>query len=470
MRQLSGMDASFVYLEAPRAPMHIGSIAIYDPSTAPDGKVTFKGILEHITGRMPLVPSYREKLARVPLDLDHPYWVNDPDFDLEFHVRHIALPKPGDWRQLCIQAARLHARELDLDRPLWEFYVIEGLDNVEGVPPGLVRAREQGAPRRHRRRVRRRDDRGDPRPHARRPRKPDVDDTFTRPSRCRTPSSCWRVPASTTPPSRCKFARLARRTMRYDAAQHRRAAVGAAGRAAHAVQRRDHPAPRHRRRVVRPRAEMQADQVGGAGRDDQRRRRRRRHRCAPPLPRGQGRAARHADGGDGADLGSHRGRVGDDGQPGLGDDRRACRSTISDPLERLKTVYANTQASKEMTNAIGARTLSDYSQFVPWALAGLATRTASRFSLANRRQHADQHRHHERAGPADAALHGRRPDGGAVRHGPGHRRHGHHPPRLLLQRRRSRSRSRRAGRCCPTRPFYAECLPASFDELVAATR
>ena len=85
---------------------------------------------------MPLVPSYREKLLRVPLDLDHPYWVNDPDFDLEFHVRHIALPKPGDWRQLCIQAARLQARALDLDRPLWEFYVIEGLDNVDGVPRG----------------------------------------------------------------------------------------------------------------------------------------------------------------------------------------------------------------------------------------------------------------------------------------------------------------------------------------------
>ena len=146
--------------------MHIGSIAIYDPSTAPDGRVTFKGILEHITGRMPLVPSYRERLARVPFDLDLPYWVNDADFDLEFHVRHIALPKPGDWRQLCIQAARLHARELDLDRPLWEFYVIEGLDNVEGVPPGSFALAEQGPPCRHRRCVRCRDDRGDPRSDA----------------------------------------------------------------------------------------------------------------------------------------------------------------------------------------------------------------------------------------------------------------------------------------------------------------
>ena len=136
MRQMGGQDASFIYNEAPRVPQHIGGIAIYDPSTAPGGKVTFKGILEHIQSRMALVPSQRERMVRVPFDLGHPWWVVDAEFDLEFHIRHIALPRPGDWRQLCIQAARLHARELDLDRPLWEMYVIEGLDNVDGVPPG----------------------------------------------------------------------------------------------------------------------------------------------------------------------------------------------------------------------------------------------------------------------------------------------------------------------------------------------
>ena len=72
----------------------------------------------------------------MPGDLDHPWWVEDAEFDLEYHVRHIALPKPGDWRQFCIQAARLHARPLDLSRPLWELYVIEGLDGVDGVPAG----------------------------------------------------------------------------------------------------------------------------------------------------------------------------------------------------------------------------------------------------------------------------------------------------------------------------------------------
>ena len=116
--------------------MHIGSMAIYDQSTAPGGHVTFKDILEFFEKRLHKARSFRQRIAKVPLSLDRPYWIEDPNFDLEFHVRHIALPKPGDWRQLCIQTARLHARPLDLTRPLWEAYVIEGLDNVAGVPKG----------------------------------------------------------------------------------------------------------------------------------------------------------------------------------------------------------------------------------------------------------------------------------------------------------------------------------------------
>ncbi len=136
MQQLSGLDSSFLYLETGTTPMHIGSLAIYDQSTAPGGHVTFKEILQFFALRLHKARMFRQRLVRVPLSLDHPYWIEDPDFDLEFHVRHIALPKPGDWRQLCIQAARLHARPLDLNRPLWEAYVIEGLDNVAGVPAG----------------------------------------------------------------------------------------------------------------------------------------------------------------------------------------------------------------------------------------------------------------------------------------------------------------------------------------------
>ncbi len=136
MRQLQGMDASFVAMETRNSPMHIGSILVYNPETAPGGFVRFKDILSFIESRMQLSKTIRQRLVRVPFDLDYPYWVEDPDFDLEYHVRHLALPKPGDWRQLCIQAARIFARPLDLTRPPWEFTVIEGLENVEGVPPG----------------------------------------------------------------------------------------------------------------------------------------------------------------------------------------------------------------------------------------------------------------------------------------------------------------------------------------------
>jgi len=136
MQQLSGLDASFLYLETGNTPMHIGSLSIYDQSTAPGGHVTFKEILRFFGQRLHKARAFRQRIVRVPLSFDHPYWIEDPDFDLEFHVRHIALPKPGDWRQLCIQTARLHARPLDRNKPLWEAYVIEGLDNVEGVPKG----------------------------------------------------------------------------------------------------------------------------------------------------------------------------------------------------------------------------------------------------------------------------------------------------------------------------------------------
>jgi diacylglycerol O-acyltransferase len=136
MKQLSGLDATFINVETKSAPTHISGLAIYDQSTAPGGLVTFKGILANIESRLHLADCFRRRLVEVPLGVDHPYWIEDPDFDLEFHVRHIALPKPGDWRQLCIQVARLHARPLDRGKPLWEMYVIEGLDGVEGMPPG----------------------------------------------------------------------------------------------------------------------------------------------------------------------------------------------------------------------------------------------------------------------------------------------------------------------------------------------
>ncbi len=136
MRQLNGHDASFLYSDSAHANSNVTLIHIYDQSTAPGGKVRFKSILEHIGARLHLAPVFRQRLLRLPFEIDYPYWVEDEHFDLEYHVRHIALPKPGDWRQFCIQVSRLHARPLDLGRPLWEVYVIEGLDAFLDLPAG----------------------------------------------------------------------------------------------------------------------------------------------------------------------------------------------------------------------------------------------------------------------------------------------------------------------------------------------
>ncbi len=136
LKQLSGQDNSFLEIEKLGLPQHIASVAIYDQSTAPGGIVRFKQILGHLESRLHLSPIFRTKLLPAPLDLDRPYLVDDEDFDLEYHVRHIALPAPGDWRQFCILIARINSRALDLSRPLWELYVIEGLDKIAQVPAG----------------------------------------------------------------------------------------------------------------------------------------------------------------------------------------------------------------------------------------------------------------------------------------------------------------------------------------------
>jgi len=135
MEQLTELDYSFVQMESSRTPMHITPVMFYDQSGVKGGKLRFKDILRVFERNLHKSAVFRRKLAGGALGFDTPYWIEDPDFDLEFHVRHIALPKPGDWRQLCILMARLHARGLDMRRPLWEAYVIEGLNEVEGLPP-----------------------------------------------------------------------------------------------------------------------------------------------------------------------------------------------------------------------------------------------------------------------------------------------------------------------------------------------
>ena len=135
MYQVDSEDANFLFMEKAESPTHISLIYLYDQADLGDEPVRFTHIREHIGNRINSAPVFKQKIRRTPANIDYPYWVDDEKFDLDFHVRHLALPKPGDWRQFCIQTSRLHSRHLDMSRPLWELYVIEGLDNVEGLPP-----------------------------------------------------------------------------------------------------------------------------------------------------------------------------------------------------------------------------------------------------------------------------------------------------------------------------------------------
>lgn len=138
MKQLSAQDAQFLYIETNKSLSQVTSVAIFDPSTAPNGEVRFKQIIEHVRSRLYTSPIYRRRIYHVPLELDYPYWIEDEHFDIEYHIGHGRLPVPSDWRQLCIHLARFHTRPLDMQRAPWEMYVIEGIDNAEdmGIPKG----------------------------------------------------------------------------------------------------------------------------------------------------------------------------------------------------------------------------------------------------------------------------------------------------------------------------------------------
>ena len=136
MKHLSGLDNLFLAVEHGNQLMQVAALGIYDPSTAPGGELRFTSVLDFFESRMKQTKIFRRRLVEAPWGLDRPYWIDDTDVDVEYHVRHIALPQPGDWRQLMIQVARLHSRSLDKSKPLWEAYIIEGLDHVPGIAPG----------------------------------------------------------------------------------------------------------------------------------------------------------------------------------------------------------------------------------------------------------------------------------------------------------------------------------------------
>ena len=128
MQRLSGLDATFLYLESNSNLMHVASTAVFDPSTVPDG-YSFQGVKDLVASRLHLLPPFRRRLVEIPFQLHHPLWVEDPDFDLDYHMRRAALPAPGGEQELAEFAADVLSRPLDRSRPLWEMYVIEGLEN-----------------------------------------------------------------------------------------------------------------------------------------------------------------------------------------------------------------------------------------------------------------------------------------------------------------------------------------------------
>ncbi len=126
MRHLSGVDASFLHLETPEMPMHVGSLNIFDLPEGYDGDF-YEDVKAHIGGRMHLAEVFEHKLAQIPFELSNPVWVDDNDIDIDYHIRRVVLSKPGTFKQLEQLVGRLHSSLLDRSRPLWEFYVIEGL-------------------------------------------------------------------------------------------------------------------------------------------------------------------------------------------------------------------------------------------------------------------------------------------------------------------------------------------------------
>jgi diacylglycerol O-acyltransferase len=132
MEELSGLDASFLYLETPKIPMHIGGVAILE------GSLSFDDFKQYVADRLHTVDKLTQKLVTVPLSLDRPYWVEDPDFDINMHLHRTALPCPGGWKELRYLASRIFSQQLNRELPLWEFVFVEGIDTIAQVPKGSV--------------------------------------------------------------------------------------------------------------------------------------------------------------------------------------------------------------------------------------------------------------------------------------------------------------------------------------------
>ncbi len=127
VRQLTGLDSEFLAIEDDRNFAHVSGLAVLNPAEAPGGELTLADVRKLVLERIHLLPPFRWRLEEVPFGLDHPWWIEDPDFDISYHVRELALPSPGKDSQLAAQVERIISRPLDRTRPLWELYLIQGV-------------------------------------------------------------------------------------------------------------------------------------------------------------------------------------------------------------------------------------------------------------------------------------------------------------------------------------------------------
>jgi len=127
MQQLSGLDTTFLNIESNACPMHVGGLVILEPPKAASKDGGFGEVFKHVESRLDLIPPMRRRLLSAPLELDHPYWIENPDFDLVHHLKHRALPSPGDESKLSQLVCELASQRLDRNLPLWELHYVEGL-------------------------------------------------------------------------------------------------------------------------------------------------------------------------------------------------------------------------------------------------------------------------------------------------------------------------------------------------------
>ncbi|MEL6975228.1 MAG: wax ester/triacylglycerol synthase domain-containing protein, partial [Bacteroidota bacterium] len=131
-KQISGYDAAFLYAESPTSPMHIATLVVVEDS------LEFKDFKKIVASKLHLMPKFRQRLLNVPMNLDYPYWVDDPNFELDLHLHRMKLPEPSNWETLRRTTSSIFSAPLDLRRPLWSINFIEGIDEIAQVPKGSV--------------------------------------------------------------------------------------------------------------------------------------------------------------------------------------------------------------------------------------------------------------------------------------------------------------------------------------------